>query len=139
QRAEGGGVHGVRLILPAPGQDRNAGRTGGAGGRSGRNGSNGTHGCSPVSASASTRPVAAESWMPDRKWPAATHRLSNPGTRPIDGRPSRLPGRSPAQHRSTAASANAGTSSTANRINSPTAAAVVDLSKPASSSVEPTN
>ena len=81
-----------------------AGRAAGRGGRC----SSGTVVGRPSSSSVITRPVAGESWMPARKWPAATKRLSQPGTAPRKGRPSGLPGRRPAQQRSSGASASDG-------------------------------
>ena len=100
------------LILPERLQDRNAVRAGAAGGRSRRNASNGTTGSRPISKS--VMPAGGwRQWMPARKWPAATYRLGQSGTGPRNGKPSGLPGRSPAQQRSTAAPASDGTSSAA--------------------------
>src|SRR5262249_34112200 len=86
-----GGVH-----PPRPGNpsfypmfhDRNAVATGGPGTRSARNASTGSSGCRPRIRSAMIRPVAGESWIPARKWPAATNAFSQPGIGPRNGIPS---------------------------------------------------
>src|SRR5581483_3386930 len=89
--------------------------------------------------SATSAPVSGPSRMPLRKCPVAATRPSAPGTGPMIGRPSSLPGRRPAHSKRTCAAPSCGTRAAAVARMRRRPSRVVRRRKPTRSTVDPAN
>ena len=98
--------------------------------RSTANASSGTQVGLPVKSSVIACAVPIESWTPARKWPVATNTLSQPGTGPMNGSPSGVPGRKPAPAPLDFGGREAGTIRVAKARRSATASRSVRLLEP---------